>query len=794
MSIRAKILLGCLNLACVTIVLGLLARSNEIKLGTTAAQIYDQAFMSMSYLRSAQNTLLGVSRDLALPKDATGALQQRIAGAVEDLDVAGERAMSPAGRAISARLRPKLVAFGAMIARAPAQDLIERVRDIEADFDTAVEVYAGDAYRDRRAVDLLVRRTVRRTWVAIGASLLTALVITVMLSRAIVPSMRRAVRIATSIAAGKLNNEIPRRGRSETGLLLAALGTMQDSIADNMARIRALMAAQASSHASESSEQHARFEAALNNMTQGLCMFDRDGLLQVYNRRFAEMFGEPRLGAAATEALPDALNASQFASSGAARPGAASFTHGFDDGRIIAATHRPMASGGWVATFEDISERRQAEAHLVHLMRHDALTGLPNRMLFNEEAERGLGELRPGGGLAVLTLDLDDFKAVNDMFGHAMGDALLLAVSGRLLGCTRDCDTVARLGADEFAIVQTDALQPADTTALAERLLAALREPFEVQGHAIAIGASIGIVVTSDPHVGAGELLKNAELALYRAKVEGGGTYRFFQEEMNARMQSRRLLATDLRHALDEGQFEVHYQPLMSMPRGEVCGFEALVRWRHPERGLVSPADFIPLAEELGLIGGIGAWVLNQACADAVGWPATVKVAVNLSPIQFRNHALAGEIAAALERSGLPPHRLDVEITESLLLQDSEAVLAVLHEIKALGVHISMDDFGTGYSSLSYLRHFPFDKIKIDQSFIRNLADGEDCIAIVRAVIGLGRSLGMAVIAEGVETEAQLDLLRREGCGEVQGYLFSPPRPAASVLPIIQRLARALAA
>ncbi len=794
MSIRAKILLGCLSLTFVTIVIGLLGRTAEIELGATATQMYDQAFMSMSYLRSAQNTLLGVSRDLVLPNVAPADLHLRVASAVDDLEVANERAMSPAGRAVTARLRPKIVAFGLMLGGAPRQDLLDRTHSIEADFDTAVEVYAGDGYRDRHAIELLVRHTAQRTWAAIGTSLLAALAITIVLSRAIVPSVRSAVQIATSIARGRLDNKIPGHGRSETGMLLAALGTMQKSIADNLARIQALMETQACAHASESSEQHARFEAALSNMTLGLCMFDRDGLLQVHNRRFAEMFGEPRPGAAAAEALPDVLHASQFAPGGTARSGSASFTSSLDDGRIIAATRRPMANGGWVATYEDISERRHAEAHLAHLMRHDALTGLANRVLFHEEAARVLRELRPGGGLAVLTLDLDDFKAVNDMFGHSVGDGLLLAVAGRLLGCTRDCDTVVRLGGDTFAIVQTDALQLADTTALAERLLAALNEPFEVQGHAIATGTSIGIVVTSDPQVGAGELLKNADLALHRAKTEGGGTYRFFEEEMNARMQTRRLLTADLRRALDEAQFEVHYQPLMSVPRGEVCGFEALVRWRHPERGLVPPAEFIPLAEELGLIGRIGAWVLNQACTDAVKWPADVKVAVNLSPVQFRNRALAAEISAALQRSGLAPHRLDVEITESLLLQDSDAVLAILHEIKALGVHISMDDFGTGYSSLSYLQHFPFDKIKIDQSFIRNLADGEDSIAIVRAVIGLGRSLGMAVIAEGVETEEQLALLRQEGCGEVQGYLFSPPGPVASVLPIIQRLARALAA
>ena len=798
MSIRAKILLGCLSLTFVTIIVGLLARTAEVELGITAAQIYDQAFMSMSYLRSAQNTLLGVSRDLAvpgrLPAERVSDLQQRIAGAVDDLDVANERAMSPAGHATSDRLRTRVTALGPMIGARPDEELLAYIHGVENDFDTAVEVYAGDGYRDRHAVDLLVQRTARRTWAAMGASLLAALAITLVLSQAIVPSLHHAVRIATSIAGGRLDNEIPGRGRSETGRLLDALRTMQASISGSMARIQALMESQASAHASQTSAQEARFKAALNNMSQGLCMFDADGLLQVYNRRFAEMFGEPRVGAAASEALPAVLNASHPASGAGTHEGSASFTHSFEDGRVIAATHRPMANGGWVATYEDISERRRAEAHLAHMARHDALTGLPNRILFRERTEQGLAELRADGGLAVLQLDLDDFKAVNDVLGHPVGDALLLAVAQRLLDCTRETDTVVRLGGDEFAVVQSGATQPTDATALAERLMAALGEPFEVMGHPITTGASIGIVVTADPRAGADELLKAADLALYRAKAEGRGTYRFFQEEMNARMQHRRLLETDLRRAVEEEQFEVHYQPLMSIPGGEVCGFEALVRWRHPQRGLVSPAEFIPVAEELGLIGRIGAWVLNQACTDAVAWPATVKVAVNLSPLQFRNPALAAEVADALVRSGLPAQRLDVEVTESVLLHDSEAVLAILHRIKSLGVRVSMDDFGTGFSSLSYLHHFPFDKIKIDQSFIRNLADAENCIAIVRAVIVLGRSLGIAVIAEGVETEAQLELLRQEGCGEAQGYLFSPPRPAAAVPGIIQRFARPLAA
>ena len=663
----------------------------------------------------------------------------------------------------------------------------QRVQDIEAAFDDAVEIYAGDGFRYRLNVAELVRRTTRETWFAMAGSLAIAVAITLLLSRAIVPSVRHAVSIATAIAGGRLDNRIEASGTGETARLLQALATMQASIAASMARIRALMDAQASSHAGEIAMQHARFEAALNNMSQGLCMFDADSRVLVYNRQFAEMFGAPAPQAVAAAALPDRL-ANDAATSDAARSDA--FTRTLEDGRVIAVAHRPMAGGGWVATYDDVTERHRTEARMAHMARHDALTGLPNRVLFRDHTEGALGELRRGDGLAVLCLDLDHFKAVNDALGHPVGDALLLAVARRLLDCTREGDLVVRLGGDEFAVVQAAADQPDAAKGLAERIIAKLAAPFEIDRHRIAIGASVGVVVTTDGRASVDELLKSADIALYRAKAEGRGAYRFFEAEMDARIQARRRLELDLRAAIEEEQFEVHYQPLVSVPSGVVSGFEALVRWRHPARGMVSPAEFIPVAEETGLIAPLGLWVLHRACADAVRWPDDVKVAVNLSPVQFRDRRLADAVAEALRRSGLPAHRLELEITESLLLQDSEAILSILHELRAQGVRISMDDFGTGYSSLSYLRRFPFDKIKIDQSFVRNLSEREDCIAIVRAVIGLGRSLGMAVIAEGVETDEQFGLLCAEGCGQVQGYLFSPPRPVAAVPGLIARHAR----
>ena len=527
-----------------------------------------------------------------------------------------------------------------------------------------------------------------------------------------------------------------------------------------------------------------RMAAALDHMTQGLCLVDGEGRVQIHNRQFAVMFGTPAPGTKATAALPPGLPEVAPMPNGAA---AAAFTRTLADGRIIAVARRPMAEGGWVATYDDVTERHRTEQRVAHMARHDALTGLPNRVLFHDHARHALTEMRRGEGLAVLCLDLDHFKAVNDALGHRVGDALLLAVAARLLDCTQEADLVVRLGGDEFALVRRAAGQPCEAKLLAERVIGAMAMPFEVEGHQIVIGTSIGIAFTTDERTGTDELLKGADIALYRAKAEGRGTFRFFEAEMDARIQARRRLELDLRQALAEGQFEVHYQPLISVKTRAVNGAEALVRWRHPTRGMVSPAEFIPVAEETGLISALGIWVLDRACADAMTWPDYVKVAVNLSPEQFKNPRLADDVAESLDRSGLPPHRLELEITESLLLQDSDAILSILHELRAHGVRMSMDDFGTGYSSLSYLRRFPFDKIKIDQSFVRNLSEREDCVAIVRAVIGLGRSLGMSVTAEGVETEEQFTLLEAEGCNQVQGYLFSPPQPIDAVSELIDR-------
>ncbi len=537
--------------------------------------------------------------------------------------------------------------------------------------------------------------------------------------------------------------------------------------------------------------QNGRFDAALNNMSQALCMVDVEGRLVVCNHRFTDLF------ALGVEPLPGMLMADLAGRSSDGRLGevqarhrllqmqgvAATFVEDGGGPRIVSISHEPMPDGGWVATYEDITQRRHAEEQITYLAHHDGLTGLVNRVFFSDRLDAALAALASRGGrLSVLCLDLDGFKNVNDSFGHHVGDALLCEVARRLAACVREDDVVARLGGDEFAVLQSRGSDSGGENALAERLLSVLGERFDIEGLAIFVTASIGVATAPGDGATGDELMKNADLALYQAKLGGKNVARVFEPDMDAARQFRRALELDLSLALTNGEFEVFYQPLVDVRRVDIVGFEALLRWRHPVRGLVSPAVFIPVAEEIGLIGEIGAWVLGEACARAVRWPRELTVAVNLSPAQFRSRDLVGTVKDALLRSHLRPTRLELEITESVLLGDSDGSLAALHELRALGIRIAMDDFGTGYSSLSYLRRFPFDKIKIDQSFVREMSTRADCIKIVQSIAALGASLGMTTTAEGVETPEQFAQLQAAGCDQVQGYHFGRPQPVGSMI------------
>jgi diguanylate cyclase (GGDEF)-like protein len=436
----------------------------------------------------------------------------------------------------------------------------------------------------------------------------------------------------------------------------------------------------------------------------------------------------------------------------------------------------------------EIAERERSQAEIHYLAHHDSLTGLANRVLLRQQLEQALSE-STRSTVAVLFVDLDGFKSINDTLGHSTGDGLLKCVANRLVESVRDGDKVARLGGDEFAIIQFDAEQPKGAAMLANRLIELIGRPYQVEGNQLNIGASIGIAVASETKNKPEDLLKSADLAMYSAKADGRGTYRFFEPSMDASAQARRAMESSLRTADIENAFEVYYQPLIDLTKKRVTCLEALLRWRHPDKGFIAPSQFIPLAEEIGLIVTLGEWVLRQACIEATKWPDDVKVAVNLSPVQFKYSGLSRAVFDALAASGLPAHRLELEITESVLLERTETSLAILHELRDLGVAISMDDFGTGYSSLSYLRSFRFDKVKIDRAFVGDLMKGFDSLAIVRAITDLGRSFGMTTVAEGVETVEQLRCLENEGCGQVQGYLISPPRPASEIPSIIRKYA-----
>jgi diguanylate cyclase (GGDEF)-like protein/PAS domain S-box-containing protein len=439
---------------------------------------------------------------------------------------------------------------------------------------------------------------------------------------------------------------------------------------------------------------------------------------------------------------------------------------------------QPMRS---IAVSIDVTERRLAANRLAHAARHDALTGLPNRGVLHERLCEALARSRRGERFAVMCLDLDRFKEVNDTLGHAVGDRLLVAATQRIAATLRETDTLARLGGDEFVVVQTKVVGPNDAAALAQRIVATVSEPYAFEGQKALVGVSVGIALGPADGSEGGDLLRAADMALYRAKGEGRGRYAFFTAEMNARMQTRRSMQMDLATALERREFELHYQPIVQVASRRIAGFEALIRWRRGAAGLTPPDQFISLCEETGLIGPIGAWVLETAAREAAGWGDGLTIAVNLSPLQFAASRVEADVAAALAASGLPPARLEIEITESAVLQETEATLATLARMKARGIRIAMDDFGAGYSSLSYLQRFPFDRVKIDRGFTQQVARSRKSHAIVKAMTELCDALQMSTTAEGVETEAQLQAVARIGCQDAQGYLFSRPVPAAEI-------------
>jgi diguanylate cyclase (GGDEF)-like protein len=667
------------------------------------------------------------------------------------------------------------------------------------------------------ALAIAIRHTVR--WGTLGAALLLTLAIvshhfTAMGAVGIVPDPSLAsdsVTLSPAVLALAIAGvALSVLGMSFVGVLadrrLAARTHRFEEIINRLSQAQQ----QVEGSQMELQQQKLMLDTAINNMGEGLCMFDAEKRLVVCNDRYAGMYQLPpellktgtphreiirhRIASGILKGETSDTAANQVISTLSALPSdaASSRIDELADGRLVCVTRQPMPGGGWVATHLDVTEQRRSEARIIYMAHHDALTDLPNRLLLRKHLEHALATLRRGGRhLAVLMLDLDRFKEVNDTLGHPAGDALLQTVAARLRGCVRETALIARFGGDEFVLIEEVTNPVAETTALADRIRRALSEPFDLGGHQVTTGTSIGIAIAPSDGADCDEILKSADLALYSAKNGGRGSFRFFEPEFDQLMRARRDLEREMRTALVNGEFELFYQPFMIAETSKIGGCEALLRWHHPERGLVLPAQFIPLAEETGLIVPIGEWVMRTACAEAAKWPADLKVAVNLSPAQFRSKELVPVIVGALAASGLAPGRLELEVTETVIMHDSGAVFSALGQLHDLGVRIALDDFGTGYSSLSFLQKFPFDKIKIDRSFVNELSGArKEARLIARAVVRFAVSLGKTTTAEGVETREQLDILRAEGCEELQGYYFSRPTGASEVAQMMRAQVR----
>jgi diguanylate cyclase (GGDEF)-like protein/PAS domain S-box-containing protein len=601
-------------------------------------------------------------------------------------------------------------------------------------------------------------------------------------------SARRLSRFPISVVATTTIAAALADWREQTRLLIAAAGLIALVIVVILSLIvRQLLRMHQASRK--------RLDTALNNMTQGLMLYDAASRIVLFNRRYMEMYGlspevirpgqlfrdvmRHRKETGSFEGDPEAF-CSRVLQNVAQRK----LTHTIlvtTDGRSVQIVNQPLPDGGWVATHEDITELRRSEARIKRLAHYDALTDLPNRVLFREQLDREFKRAKRGEQFALLYIDIDEFKGINDSLGHPVGDDFLKSVALRLKDCIRETDFVARLGGDEFAIIQTGVDGLADVENLVAKLHQAIRQPYECLGHHVLTDASIGVAMAPADGADIDQLIKNADLAMYGAKAAGRRTCRFFEPQMDAKAKARRALELDLREAIRAESFELHYQPLVDLGSNEVTGCEALLRWPHPARGMVSPVEFIPVAEDTGMIIELGEWVLRTACAEAASWPDQVRIAVNVSPVQFRSQTLALKVASALADSGLAANRLELEITEAVLIRDDAAALEILHQLRALGVRIALDDFGTGYSSLSYLQRFPFDKIKIDRSFINDIGGIDGSSSIVQAVVTIAAARNMTTTAEGVETQQQFDLLRGLGCTQMQGFLFSAARPAGEI-------------
>ncbi len=784
--------MACLALLLICGGMGSFADRTQSRLGTLAIDIYDGAYLGMSYIGRAQNEFLrfAATRHGATGQPIDAEARTRLQAVLDDLDIATDRAMSEKARALARAVRARVAGV------TEATDA-STLAGIDADLAKTVPRYGTDGLEARDSAEAYAAETKNALWRAILVALGLAALVGIALDQAVIPPLIRGIGIARAIAGGKLDNVIVAKGRSEAAQLLRALAAMQAAIVQSIAETQALHAAEErryAIHQAELTSAMGRLRELSDSTFEGL-MIHREGKVLDANAAFCSMVGLPL---DAVSGAPVAAFANVWAETLSAPPDLSVpevreivVTTGNGEPLPVEIRSRDIsyASGpARVTALRDIRERRAAESRIHFLAHHDVLTGLANRFLLHDIATRELALSQSlSRSSAVLCIDLDRFKTVNDTLGHQSGDLLLKEVASRIRENIRDTDIAARTGGDEFIVVQTKCLQPSDAAQLARRLVDRLSEPYDLDGQRVSIGASVGIALQPQDGTQVDVLLKYADLALYRAKALGRGSFCFFEAEMDTLQRERREMEQDLAQAIAAGRMELFFQPLFGAEGEEIVALEALVRWPHPTRGLIQPDFFIPLAEETGLIVPLGQWVLEAACRAAVGWPRDCRVAVNVSARQFKDGDLPAIVADILARTGLPPNRLELEVTESLLIDDTDQALKALTALKALGLRIALDDFGTGYSSLSYLQRFPFDKIKIDKAFVQNLTTDSGAQAIVKAILAMSHALNLDVTAEGVETRNQLALLRSAHCDEIQGFLLGRPMQSERVEAYLDR-------
>ena len=807
MSIRYKFFLAFSVLVALGCFLAFVGYRGIAASGDLVVRLYDGPLMGINHARAAHAELNdarlllrrgpgdGVDGE-ALPK-----FQKLVAGIAWDLRIVRERIRDRDVLSALTKAEDRIrdwsdAGFSSLepsadgLAMVPASfSVAQKGDDAGAALDSLVGTVAayGFLYRAQAEAAVATAGTIMLA-LATGTALIGFL-LAVIFAYSMGKPISEAMQIIERAAAGNFTNPIASQRRDEIGHLLRSLAVMQSRLKARTDEDYAMME---------------KLDDALNNMTQGLCMFGPDDRLVLWNERYLKMYGIAHDRLYVGCSLEEMLEARKSAGTAYLDPREyneklkrAITTRSPDglvaelvDGRFVNVAYRPNQNGGWVSTHEDITERRRDEARIAHLAFHDQLTDLPNRAAFRDHIEKTFERASAGSGnFAVLCIDLDRFKEINDVYGHSTGDRFLTEIARRLASACEGA-FLARLGGDEFTIVSSAGAQPAAAEELCVRLSAVLEAPVRIDEYEIPGSFTIGAGVYPRDGADVDTLVANAEAALYRAKAEQRGTIRFFEPAMDRQIREKRSLQQDVALALEKNELELYFQP-QAMTGGDVFGFEVLVRWQHPVRGMVSPGIFIPLAEETGVIGAIDEWVLREACREAASWPNPLSIAVNLSPVDFRRGDIPATILSILLETGLKPQRLEIEITEGVLFEDFDRAIAILRKIKDLGVRIAMDDFGTGYSSLSYLQSFPFDKIKIDQTFIARIGRNFPATVIIHAILGLGHALSLPVIAEGVETEEQLAFLVKEGCGEVQGFLIGRPQPIAHYRQVVTKPAGA---